>query len=307
MLRCRIPGCGRRRSRFGSQGLAYFLKEQDILHAIFFMKPDASTQLYGIFGHPVAHSLSPAIHNAAFDALGINAAYLAFDVTDLAGAVGGVRALGIRGLSVTIPHKTAIMEYLDEVELLASRIGAVNTVVNDTGRLKGVNTDWRGAISALEEKVSLTGKRAVVLGAGGAARAVVAGLVHERALVHIANRTAERAREVADQVRCTWSSLGETDELYGDILINTTSVGMEPDAGKMPVTAGVLRRFSVVMDIVYAPVETRLLREAAAAGLVTINGLRMLLWQAVAQFETWTGLKAPIDVMERVLQSRFAA
>lgn len=271
------------------------------------MKPDASTQLYGIFGHPVAHSLSPAIHNAAFDALGINAAYLAFDVTDLAGAVGGVRALGIRGLSVTIPHKTAIMEYLDEVELLASRIGAVNTVVNDTGRLKGVNTDWRGAISALEEKVSLTGKRAVVLGAGGAARAVVAGLVHERALVHIANRTAERAREVADQVRCTWSSLGETDELYGDILINTTSVGMEPDAGKMPVTAGVLRRFSVVMDIVYAPVETRLLREAAAAGLVTINGLRMLLWQAVAQFETWTGLKAPIDVMERVLQSRFAA
>ena len=271
------------------------------------MKPDASTLLYGIFGHPVAHSLSPAMHNAAFDALGLNAAYLAFDVTDLAGAVQGVRALGIKGLSVTIPHKVAIMDYLDEVEGVASRIGAVNTVVNHAGRLKGMNTDWLGAVNAIEEKTSLAGKRVVVLGAGGSARAVAAGVVHRRALLHIANRTAEKARAVAELFGCTWSGLEETDELYGDILINTTSVGMEPDTGKMPVASEVLGRFSVVMDIVYAPLETRLLREAAAAGLVTINGLRMLLLQAVAQFEIWTGRDAPLDVMEKVLYSRFVA
>ena len=270
------------------------------------MKPDASTTLYGIIGHPVSHSLSPAMHNAAFDAVGINAVYLAFDVTDLPSAVRGIRALGIKGLSVTIPHKVEIMEFLDEVDDVARRIGAVNTLVNRNGSLWGGNTDWIGAVKALEEQTQLEGKRAVVLGAGGSARAVCAGLKKRGAYVHIVNRTVENAKKLAERFACSWSGLDEIQDIEGEILVNTTSVGMEPDSHKTPVPAEILERFSIVMDIVYAPLKTRLLDEAEKAGCVTINGLRMLLLQAVSQFEFWTGRKAPINVMEKILYNRFA-
>ncbi len=270
------------------------------------MKPDASTTLYGIIGHPVSHSLSPAMHNAAFNALGINGVYLAFDVTDLPSAVKGIKALGIKGLSVTIPHKVEIMGFLDEVDEVARRIGAVNTIVNRDGRLWGGNTDWIGAVKALEEQTQIEGKRAVVLGAGGSARAVCAGLKERGALVHIVNRTVENARKLAERFDCSWSGFDEIQDMEGEILVNTTSVGMEPDSHKTPVPSAITERFSIVMDIVYAPLKTRLLDEAEKAGCVTINGLRMLLLQAVAQFELWTGEKAPVDVMEKILYSRFA-
>lgn len=271
------------------------------------MRPDASTQLYGILGHPVAHSLSPAMHNAAFEALDINAVYLAFDVTDLQGAVHGIRALNLRGASVTIPHKVAVMELLDEIDNVAARIGAVNTVVNRTGRLLGANTDWLGAVKALEEKTVLEGKRVIVLGAGGSARAVCAGLAERGVSVHVANRTEKKARDLAETLGCTWSGLGGVDRLEADILVNTTSVGMAPLVDRIPVPADILGHFRLVMDIIYAPVETKLLKQAAIKGCETINGIRMLLLQAVAQFEMWTGKVAPVNVMEEVLYRRLKA
>lgn len=267
--------------------------------------PDAATALYGILGHPVGHSLSPAMHNAAFEALNINGVYLAFDVTDLKAAVQGIRALGIKGLSVTIPHKVAVMDLLDSIDPVAERIGAVNTIINRNGRLGGTNTDWLGAVKALEEKADIKGNSVLVIGAGGSARAICAGLVERGARVHIANRTEEKARELARQSGCTWSSLDNAGMVNADILVNTTPVGMRPDIDSMPVSPELLSDFSLVMDIVYAPIETKLLREAAKAGCRTINGLRMLLLQAVAQFELWTGRDAPLKIMEEALYQGF--
>jgi len=264
--------------------------------------PDAHTALYGIIGHPVGHSLSPAIHNAAFRAIGKNAVYLAFDVTDLLGAIGGIRALGIKGLSVTIPHKEAIVGLLDEIDPVASRIGAVNTVVNGDGHLVGTNTDWMGAVRALQEVTDLEGKEVLVLGAGGASRAVCIGLMDMGvAGIHIANRTPERARALAEVCNASWSGLDGISGIEASILINTTSVGMTPNVNETPIPSKLLPRFQVVMDIVYSPTKTRLLREASKAGCKVVRGLNMLLYQGVTQFELWTGESAPVAVMEQAL------
>ncbi len=264
--------------------------------------PDAHTALYGIIGHPVGHSLSPAIHNAAFRAIGKNAAYLAFDVTDLPMATGGIRALGIKGLSVTIPHKETIVELLDETDPVARRIGAVNTIVNRDGRLVGTNTDWMGAVRALQEVTDLGGKDVLVLGAGGASRAVCIGLMDMGVRkIHIANRTAERARALAEVCNASWSGLDGISEVEASILINTTSVGMTPNVNETPISPELLPRFQVVMDIVYSPSETRLLREASEAGCKIVRGIKMLLYQGVTQFELWTGETAPVEVMEQAL------
>ena len=265
--------------------------------------PDAKTGLFGIIGHPVAHSMSPAMHHAAFRALGLNAVYLAFDVTDLDAALSGVRGLGIKGVSITIPHKEAVLRFLDEIDPVAQRIGAVNTIVNRSGRLSGINTDCTGALSAIEEVTSLRGRKVLVLGAGGAARAVCAGLADRGAAVHVANRTPERARALAEAFNLTWSGLERLGDIEADILINTTSIGMGPDYNETPMEKGFLGSFEVVMDIVYSPLKTRLLKEAGDAGCKTINGLNMLLYQAEAQFEFWTGQKAPRDSMKGALNA----
>ncbi len=262
--------------------------------------------LYGIIGHPVGHSLSPHMHNAAFRALGIPAFYAPFDVTDLEGAMRGVRALGIKGLSVTVPHKEAIVKYLDLVDKVARKIGAVNTVINRDGTLSGTNTDWIGAVKALKEHLSLKGKKALVIGAGGSAKAIVMGLVEEGARVHIANRTQEKAEQLGDQFGCSCSGLDLPGGLEFDILINATTVGMGVEDA-MPVEEDVIRGADLVMDIVYSPLETRLLRVARGLGKVTVNGLKMLLYQAVAQFELWTGVDAPIEVMENALKEAVGA
>jgi shikimate dehydrogenase len=268
------------------------------------MNCDAHTELYGIIGHPVGHSLSPAIHNAAFRQIKKNAVYLAFDVLDLPGAIEGIRALGIKGLSVTIPHKEAIFGLLDEIDPVASRIGAVNTVINREGHLVGTNTDWMGAVRALKEATELKGKRVLVIGAGGASRAVCIGLMDMGvAGVHIANRTPERARALAGVCNASWSGLDGISEVEASILINTTSVGMTPDVDEIPIPPEFLSRFQVVMDIVYSPIETRLLREASERGCKTVKGIKMLLYQGIAQFELWTGETAPISVMESALKA----
>ncbi|OCC16212.1 Shikimate 5-dehydrogenase I alpha [Dissulfuribacter thermophilus] len=258
------------------------------------------TKLYGIIGHPVAHSLSPNMHNAAFKALGINAVYLAFDVVDLRGAIQGVRALGVKGLSVTVPHKEAVIEFIDVVDQHVRSIGALNTIVNNDGLLYGTNTDWLGAVRAIEEICPIAGKRALVVGAGGSAKAIVYGLTLKGATVHVANRTESRAKELADRFGATFSGLSLSEELSFDILINATTCGMGGDT-TMPVSIEVVKKAEVVMDIVYAPLETPLLKTAKALKKTTIDGLKMLLYQAVGQFELWTGKKAPVEVMKNAI------
>jgi shikimate dehydrogenase len=259
----------------------------------------AETALCGIILHPAGHTRSPQMHNAAYRAMGVNAAYVAFDVAPeaLAAAIEGMRALGLRQLSVSIPHKVAVMDLIDEVEETAQRIGAVNTITRDGDRLVGSNTDWSGAVRALERVCRLEGKRGVVLGAGGAARAVAFGLLESGAETHILNRTVERAKGLAEDLGATGAGpLEALADLEYDVLVNTTSVGLRSEHS--PVPGELLRSGSVVMDAVYDPEETRLLRDAQAAGATALEGKWMLVYQAAEQLQRWTGKDAPIDVLE---------
>lgn len=268
---------------------------------------NGKTLLYGILGNPVSHSLSPAMHNAALAASEINGVYLPFPAPDIEAAVTGLRGLGVQGASVTIPHKERVMGLLDEIDPVARRIGAVNTIRREDKKLIGLNTDWLGATRALEEEIDLNGAESVILGAGGSARAIGFGLLERGAKFVLCSRTESRGRSLAEELGCPWTSLTEAENLSGDILINATSVGMQPQIELSPVPAVILSRFQVVMDIVYAPLKTRLLQEAEAAGCTVIGGLEMLLYQGVAQFEIWTGKTAPVDVMRRALAEALAS
>ena len=263
------------------------------------------TQLFGIIGDPVAHSLSPAMHNAAFAHLGLNGVYVPMRPADLADGFRGLRSLGFIGVSVTVPFKVAIMDLLDAVDPVARKIGAVNTLVFErTGsaiRCTGHNTDWLGANRALAEVIDLAGRTVLLIGAGGAARAVGFGLIEAGAQVLLTNRTEARGRELAHLMGCRFIPAAELAQIRADALINTTSVGMAPQVDALPIAAELLPRFPVVMDIVYAPLETRLLREAAARGCHAINGLAMLQYQGAAQFTLWTGRPAPDAAMRQAL------
>lgn len=265
------------------------------------MQINGETVLHGIIGNPVTHSLSPVMHNAAFAATGINGVYLPFPAPDVELAVAGIRGLGVHGVSVTIPHKEQVIPFLDAVDPVAEKIGAVNTIVRNGETLKGLNSDWLGATGALETTIPLQGRKVVVLGAGGSARAIGFGLQEKGAHFLLASRTESRGKALAETLGCQWISLNDTDKMEGDILVNATSVGMVPEAEKCPVPEFVVPRFQVVMDIVYAPLTTRLLEIAAKSGCRAINGIEMLLYQGVAQFEMWTGEEAPVDVMRRAL------
>ncbi len=267
---------------------------------------DGSTLIYGILGRPVAHSLSPAMHNAAFRALSLNAVYVAFPVTDLRQAVAGLRGLAIQGVSVTIPFKEDIIPLLDEVEPRAARMGAVNTVVNREGRLMGSNTDWLGAVAALQEKTPIAGRHFLILGAGGAARAIAFGLLEEGGRVSITDIDMPRAQGLAREFGLEALPPEALGQCPATILINATPVGMEPHDADMPIDSELLDRFDLVMDIVYRPLTTRLLKEAAARGCQTVDGLKMLLYQGVAQFELWTGREAPVAVMSQALYTALA-
>ena len=265
------------------------------------MTIDAKTELYGIIGNPVSHSLSPAMHNAAFAALGLNKAYVAFPVTDVAAAITGIKALGIRGASVTIPHKQAVIPFLDTIDPVAEKIGAVNTLVVRDNALHGLNTDWIGANRALGKIVRLKGSHILLLGAGGSARAIGFGLLEAGAKVTVANRTGEKAAALAADLGCPWVPLEAATHIEGDALVNATSVGMAPDTDQIPFSAKALINFPVVMDIVYSPLETKLLAAARVARCTVIDGLEMLLYQGAAQFEVWTGLTAPLTIMRQTL------
>lgn len=269
------------------------------------MTIDGKTELFGIIGNPVSHSLSPVMHNRAFALLNYNGVYLPFPVEDVTAALVGMRGLNIRGVSVTVPHKEAVIPHLDRVDELASKIGAVNTIIrrqiDGEVQLIGYNTDWLGAIRPLQEARALQGADVVILGAGGSARAIGFGLIEEGAQITLCSRTETRGRRLAEDLGCQWVSLEQVAALRGDVLINATSVGMVPHEGSSPVADSVVKAYDLVMDIVYAPLQTKLLRDAEIAGCSTINGLEMLLYQGVAQFELWTGKTAPIAEMRQAL------
>jgi shikimate dehydrogenase len=272
------------------------------------MQINGTTEIYGIIGNPVSHSLSPIMHNSAFEALGLNKAYVAFPATNAAKALAGCRALGVRGLSVTIPHKEAVLDHIDTIDPVAEKIGAVNTLIFDDEdkKIHGLNTDWIGANRALADKIDIQGKRILLLGAGGSAKSIGFGLQEAGAQVILASRTESRVKTLAETLACDWIHLAEIDTVQADCLVNATSVGMRPLENASLVPADSLGNFPVVMEIVYAPLETRLLREAKSAGCEVIDGLSMLLYQGVAQFETWTGQDAPIEVMRTALMNIIA-
>jgi len=268
------------------------------------------TVICGVFGDPIGHTKSPLMHNAAFAQLGLDYCYLPFRVAEeeLDGAVAGLRAMNIRGVNITIPHKVAVMPLLDKINPLAEKIGAVNTIVNDGGVLSGDNTDATGFLQALlEGGVEPKGKNIIILGAGGASRAISFVLAERGARIVILNRTQERAKDLAHRVsnnsgaEVTARQLDEptlASELEkADVLINTTSLGMSPNSEGTPVPARLLKSDLVVSDIIYNPLQTRLLKEAEAAGARTISGMNMLVWQGALASEMWTGQKAPVDTM----------
>lgn len=268
-------------------------------------------KVFMLIGDPVEGSLSPAMMNAAFEALGLNHIYVAVRVPKklLGDAIRGAREMGIAGLNVTIPHKIAVMEFLDALDESAALAGAVNTIKNRRGNLIGFNTDGEGALKNLEEKVGkVGGKRTVLLGAGGAARAIAFSLVKSGAELTIANRTFSRAKQLASlierrlgkKVEATTTDRSKLKKAIenAEILINATSVGMRPRENETLVTAEMMHKNLVVYDIVYKPLRTRLLREAEMAGATTIDGLGMLVRQGALAFEIWTGRKAPVKVME---------
>ena len=263
---------------------------------------DAHTQLYGVIGNPVRHSLSPVIHNGAFKRMGLNAAYLAFEVEHLKEAINGIRGLGIRGLSVTIPFKTQVIPFLDQVEDIARKIEAVNTIKNEGERLVGYNTDWRGALEALEEKVDLKGRKVLLLGAGGTARAIGFGLKEKGSQVIISNRSPDKANELAKKLGFVYQPWLSINEPKIDVVINATSVGMAPQNAESPLPKNLLKEGMVVMDIVYQPLKTKLLQEAEKQGCQTIDGLEMLARQGAGQLEIWTGRKPEIKQIKEDLR-----
>jgi len=266
----------------------------------------------GVIGDPIEHTVSPLMHNAAFAKMGVDYQYIPFRVRkeDLGKAIEGMRALNIVGLNVTIPHKVAVIQFLDKLDPLAKKIGAVNTIVNEDGVLKGYNTDASGFLQAMLEKgIEPSRKNIAILGAGGASRAISLILAERGAHLVILNRQLELdwAEELALHLSQTFKREVKALELNeenlamvlekADILVNATSMGMSPNIDETPVPTKLLKPGLVVFDIVYNPIKTRLLREAEAAGAKTINGIDMLVWQGASAVEKWTGLKEPINLM----------
>jgi len=274
------------------------------------MNIKGSTNIVGLIGHPVEHSFSPPMHNAAFKALNMDWAYVAFDVnpSNLNSAIEGARSLSIKGFNVTIPHKIEVMKYLDEIDEVAGLIGAVNTI--DFKNMKGYNTDGIGAVKAIEEVTSIKNRNVVVAGAGGASRAISFYIAKYGAeSVTILNRNVEKAQSLADdislidevKVDSIKNIKGHVDD--ADILIDTTPVGMHPNVSDDAIiSAEDMHEDLVVFDAVYNPNETSLIKEAIKANAKPVYGIKMLLYQGAESFRIWTGQNPPVDVMEDALK-----
>ena len=278
------------------------------------MKIKGSTNIVGLIGHPVEHSFSPPMHNAAFDALNMDYAYVAFDVNpnDLKSAIEGAESLNIKGFNVTIPHKVDVMQYLDGLEEVARLIGAVNTI--DFKNLKGYNTDGIGAVKAIEEVTSIKNKNVVVAGAGGASRAISFYIAKYGAeSLTILNRNEAKAESLASDVsdsgligEVAYDSINAIGNYMegADVLIDTTPLGMHPNISDEPIVkADMMDEDLVVFDAVYNPNETVLIKEAIKANAKPVYGIKMLLYQGAESFKIWTGKTAPVDVMEKALRN----
>jgi shikimate dehydrogenase len=264
-----------------------------------------STRLAGVIGYPARYSLSPALHNAAYVAMNQDIVYVALPVVnDIRTAVEAVRAFDMVGVSVTVPHKAAVIPYLDEISPVASKLNSVNTIVNRNGRLEGYSTDGTGFIEALSvAEFTVEASRCVVIGAGGAARAVVAALGEaEAGDIAILNRTVGKAEQTADIA--ARARVGGVDDIASaDLVINTTPVGMGDTSNETPIDTSAISSRHLVVDIIYHPIRTALLQQAKSRGARIMNGLPMLVHQAALQIEIWTGQKPPIDTMFAALES----
>ena len=283
------------------------------------MTISGKTRVCGVIGDPIEHTLSPTIHNAAFNHLQLDFEFLAFRVkaADLENAIRGMRGLGIHGLNVTMPHKSTVIGYLDEVDSKVTFLGSANTIMNKDGKLSGFNTDGVGALKALRENgVVLSEKKVLLLGAGGAAKSIALSLGKEVGELAILNRAAEKAKEIAETLgrlfdkKVVGGSLSSDTIAQNlrdsDILINATSGGMKPNLSQSLVAPQWLKSDLVVMDIVYNPVETKLAKDAKAAGAQLISGVEMLIYQGAASFELWTGRLAPIEIMRRAALNKLS-
>jgi len=271
------------------------------------MKISAKTKMCIIIGDPVEHSLSPAMHNAAYKKLGIDDEFVftacRVSVEKISTVVEAMRVMGIRGLTCTIPHKVEIMKYLDKIDEKAKKIGAVNTVVNDNGKLIGYNTDWLGIITPLEKMMKPKGRSIAIIGAGGAARAAVFGCLEKKAQVKIFNRTVKKGKKLASEFECDAGSLDEIREVKEyDVIINTTSLGMGDKKNQSPVFKKYLNKNQIIFDAVYTPRKTKLIKDALSVGARVIYGYEMLLYQGLAQFELYTERVAQEDAMREVLE-----
>lgn len=267
-------------------------------------------QIYGVIGKPTGHSLSPAMHEAAFKELNIDGTYVAFEVEEdrLKQAIDGVRGLGISGLNVTIPHKVEVMKYLDEIDPIAERIGAVNTIVHKDHRLIGYNTDGEGYLQALLPIIPrpLEEMRVLILGAGGAAKGVAISLaLHGVKELCISNRTVSKADALVQECSSITKSssmpitLAQARLTEFDLIVNTTSIGMTPNVEQMPLSLEMIARGGVVSDLIYTPSKTRWLKDAESRGAIVQNGLEMFINQGALAFEKWTGKDAPREVMKK--------
>lgn len=272
---------------------------------------NAKTSVYCIIGKPVRHSLSPVMHNTAFSSLGMNAVYVAFEPSTIKEAFNAIKALCIKGASVTIPFKVDVLPLCDSVDDLALRIGSVNTLVNDDGQIKGYNTDGYGLLKSLEtHAIDYHNKKILIIGNGGSARAIAYALAQHNAQITICGRNINNIMQLANDLRKHFDAVDTMllEQLTPDItaqyhiLINTTPVGMKPDISQTPIDTGLLYPHHVVVDIIYTPLHTLLVQKACAKGCTVITGDYMLLYQACLQFEIWTRKPAPIDVMHQALK-----
>lgn len=264
---------------------------------------DSFTQVYGVFGNPVRHSKSPLIHNFAFQYYNLNAAYLAFESEGIAKSMEAVRALNIKGASITLPFKESVMEHLDWIDGDATAVGAVNTVVNKEGLLQGFNTDYRAAVEPLKP-FGIQGKKVCIIGAGGAAQAVAYGIFKEKGRLVVVNRNEKKGEILAEKYRADFIPLDDKDgllQIQPDILINTTPVGMTPNISDLSFPLEPLKPETLVMDIIYTPLQTRLLLGAQSKGCRTIDGLAMFLHQGAHQFRLWTGINPDIELMRKAV------
>jgi|GEM_PF-35249 len=265
--------------------------------------PPATTAVFALLGNPVAHSLSPLLHNTALREMNINGVYIPFCVDDVEAALNSIRALGIKGVSVTLPFKVAVIPFLDELDAAARKIGAVNTIINNEGKLIGHNTDWSGALAALQSKTTIAAKTIAILGAGGTARALCYAAQEHGAEVLVVNRSVAKGEELAREFGAQFCPLSDCEKITADILINTTPLGMYPHNDVLPLPVSLLKHSQLVMDVIYNPLETRLLQEARKAGIQTLNGVEMFVRQGVEQIELWTGRKAPLALLHETINT----